>query len=106
FTEINWNHLQLASPAMPSNKSPQVISAEAGRRFYETLGCVACHSTDGSTNGRAGPSFKGLFGRQVNFAKGKPEIADSAYIRESILKPEVKIVKGYEKSEVTMPTYE
>lgn len=106
FTEINWNRLQLASPTRRLNNSPQVISAEEGRHFYETLGCVACHSIDGSTNGRAGPSFKGLFGRVQTFARGEPEIADETYIKESILKPQAKIVKGYEKSEVTMPTYE
>ena len=106
FTKIDLNHLQLAPPTMSTNNSPQIISAEAGRHFYETLGCVACHSTDGSTNGRAGPSFKALFGRERTFAKGEPEIADAAYIKESILKPQARIVKGYEKSEVTMPTYE
>ena len=35
-----------------------------------------------------------------------PEIADDAYIKESILKPQARIVRGYEKSEVSMPTYE
>ena len=31
---------------------------------------------------------------------------DGLHQAESILKPQAKIVKGYEKSEVTMPTYE
>jgi cytochrome c2 len=83
-----------------------LVSAEQGRHFYQTLGCAACHSIDGTTAGRAGPSFLGLYGRERDFAKGEPEVADESYIRESILKPQARVVKGYEHSEVSMPTYE
>ncbi len=83
-----------------------MISAEEGRHRYEIAGCIACHSTDGTTTNRAGPTFRGLFGRQRNFAVGEPEIADEAYIKESILRPQAKIVDGYQKSEVLMPSYE
>jgi cytochrome c oxidase subunit 2 len=53
-----------------------------------------------------GPTFLGLYGRQRDFASGEPEIADEIYIKESILKPQARIVRGYEHSEVSMPTYE
>ena len=32
-------------------------------------------------------------------------IADEAYLRESILEPAAKIVSGYERGEVSMPSY-
>ncbi len=80
-------------------------SAEEGRRLYELMGCMACHSTDGTTVGRIGPSWKGLFGKKRDFAKGPSVIADEAYIKESVLEPSAKVVKGFEKSDSGMPTY-
>jgi hypothetical protein len=42
----------------------------------------------------------------VTFAKGLPPlVADEAYLRESILEPAVKIVKGFERGEYGMPSY-
>ncbi len=82
------------------------VTVEEGARLAELLGCVACHSNDGTTVGKVGPSWKGLFGSQPEiFGKGKVT-ADEAYLRESIKDPIAKIVKGYEKSDAGMPSYE
>lgn len=82
------------------------VTVEEGARLSELLGCVACHSNDGTTVGKVGPSWKGLFGSQPEiFGKGKVT-ADEAYLRESIKDPIAKIVKGYEKSDAGMPSYE
>jgi mono/diheme cytochrome c family protein len=80
-------------------------SADEGKRLYEFLGCAACHSTDGSLIGHVGPSWKGLYGNKREFADGTHCVADEAYIRESILDPSAKVVKGFEKSESGMPNY-
>ncbi|HEY2953542.1 MAG TPA: DUF6797 domain-containing protein, partial [Verrucomicrobiae bacterium] len=45
-------------------------SAEEGKRVAELMGCVACHSNDGTVVGKVGPTWKGLFGSQVVFADG------------------------------------
>lgn len=74
--------------------------AEAGAMIVEINGCYQCHSIDGSVV--VGPSFKNLFGSTRNFADGSSVTADENYIRESILEPGVKIVKGYDPA---MPTY-
>ena len=68
--------------------------AEHGAKLYAKSGCETCHSTDGSI--KQAPSFKGLFGRKEVFNDGS-EIAavDENYIRESILNPGAKIVKGF-----------
>ncbi|HEU5361658.1 MAG TPA: cytochrome c, partial [Candidatus Deferrimicrobiaceae bacterium] len=42
-----------------------------------------------------GPSFRGLFGRQVELGGGGKANADEAYLRESINQPKAKVVKGY-----------
>jgi glucose/arabinose dehydrogenase/cytochrome c2 len=85
---------------------PAPVSAGEGKRLAELLGCAACHSADGSTLGKVGPSWKGLFGSEVAFAGGGKGVADEAYLRESIKTPSAKIVRGYEKSDVGMPVYE
>jgi len=59
-------------------------------------GCVACHSLDGSTI--VGPSFKGVFGEEVIVeTKGQEQqvVVNEAYIQESILTPNAKVVKGF-----------
>ena len=82
------------------------VTAQEGKRLAELLGCAACHSTDGSLLGKVGPTWKGLFGSEQMFSDGSKGVADEAYIRESIKEPAAKIVRGYEHSEVAMPSYE
>ncbi|MHA3772558.1 ThuA domain-containing protein [Verrucomicrobiota bacterium sgz303538] len=79
---------------------------EEGHKLYETMGCIACHSTDGSLAGKVGPTWKGLFGRKRELLDGSVVTADEAYIRESILKPAAKVPKGFEKLDAGMPIYE
>jgi len=67
--------------------------AQRGEKLYSGKGCVACHSTDGST--RVGPSWRGLYGRTEEMDDGQKIVADDNYIRESILNPNAKIVKGF-----------
>ncbi len=64
-----------------------------GEYWYRTQGCKACHSIDGSKI--VGPSYKGLFGSQVQLEDGTTVTADEAYIKESIINPNAKIVKGF-----------
>ena len=67
-----------------------------GEQLYETLGCVSCHSLDGSII--VGPSFKGLYGRKVEVTTNGKEreiVADDAYIRDSVRTPDKDIVKGF-----------
>jgi cytochrome c oxidase subunit 2 len=66
---------------------------QKGKELVETLGCLGCHSVDGSV--RVGPSFKGLFGGQVELEGGGKATADEAYLRESINRPKAKVVKGF-----------
>jgi len=63
-----------------------------GEKLYTELACNTCHIPDGK--GR-GPSYNGVYGSKVKLADGSTVIADDAYIRESILQPNAKIVAGY-----------
>jgi mono/diheme cytochrome c family protein len=54
----------------------------------------------------AGPTWKGLYGQPRTFAnRAAPVVADDSYLRESILAPAQKIVSGYERGDVSMPSY-
>ena len=55
--------------------------------------CTACHAP--TEEKRIGPGMAGLFGSKREFTDGKSLIADENYIRESILNPSARIVKGY-----------
>ena len=78
---------------------------EEGRKVAELMGCIACHSTDGSVIKRVGPSWKGLFGSERRFADGGRGVADADYLRESITEPAERIVRGFERTDSGMPSY-
>ena len=67
---------------------------ELGRKVYELKGCNACHGLDEKP--MLGPSFAALWGAKREFSEGPAlDQANEEYIRESILDPKAKIVKGY-----------
>lgn len=80
-------------------------SVEEGERIYKMMGCMACHAADDSKQPKIGPSWKGLYGSERPIVKQDPVVADEAYLREAILTPATKIVKGFEKVEAGMPQY-
>ena len=65
-------------------------------------GCVGCHSVDGSP--LTGPTWFELFGSNAELADGTTVVADEAFITESIVDPNAKIVAGY-PSPSLMPAY-
>ncbi|SRR5260221_1008635 len=74
--------------------------ASRGDKLFQDLACTNCHKVDGS--GR-GPSLEGLFGTTVETEAGQKITVDDEYLRESILSPQSKIVKGYQP---IMPTFQ
>jgi cytochrome c oxidase subunit 2 len=84
------------------DKPPEGKSlAEVGADLYKKNACNTCHTTDGSP--LVGPSFKGLFGKNESFEDGSSNPIDENYIRQSILQPQAKIVKGFAGK--TMPPF-
>jgi cytochrome c oxidase subunit 2 len=72
----------------------------AGEKLFAEKACNTCHYPDGK--GRA-PSLNGLYGKKVQLADGSTVMADDAYIRESILNPNAKIVARYQ---ALMPAFQ
>lgn len=79
----------------PSPASDQGV----GEQLFLEMGCSACHS---GPEGGTGPSLTGVFGSEVLLDDGSTETADEAYIRESILSPNARIVAGFPE---IMPSY-
>ena len=73
---------------------------ELGAIFFQRYGCSQCHSIDGAAN--TGPTFQGLWGRDEQFTDGTSAPVDENYLRESILYPGKKVVKGYQNK---MPSF-
>jgi cytochrome c oxidase subunit 2 len=73
---------------------------ERGAALFNQLACNSCHLDSGQ--GR-GPSLKDIFGKPVVLADGSTVMVDEAYLRESILNSQAKIVKGFQP---LMPTFQ
>ncbi|MCP4573600.1 MAG: cytochrome c oxidase subunit II [bacterium] len=67
---------------------------EVGELLYTRHGCAACHSVDGTK--LVGPSFKDLYGYEFDTIEGARVLADDAYIRQSILEPNISVIAGYQ----------
>jgi len=74
--------------------------AARGERLFSELACNTCHLSDG--RGR-GPSLQNKFGASEQLASGGTVAVDAAYLRESILSPQAKLVAGYQP---LMPTFQ
>ena len=85
--------------AWMSGGSTGPLSA-TGEKIFSELGCVTCHRMDGQ--GR-GPNLQGVYGRPVDLADGRTVTADENYLRECILDPGAKRVKGFQP---IMPTFQ
>lgn len=68
---------------------PENLVSE-GAKLFVSLGCANCHE-----KGLA-PDLHNVYGGMVKLSDGKEAKADEAYIRESILQPQAKIVAGFE----------
>jgi cytochrome c oxidase subunit 2 len=73
---------------------------EAGARLFQDLACISCHAE--GAQGR-GPVLTNLFEHEVELQGGAKVVADEAYIRESIVNPQAKIVAGFQP---IMPTFQ
>jgi cytochrome c oxidase subunit 2 len=84
-----------------SGNTNSASPAAAGQQLFQTLGCVSCHGANGE--GGRGPTLAGLVGRKTTLVGGQEIVADEAYIRESILNPQAKLVEGFGP---IMPTFQ
>jgi cytochrome c oxidase subunit 2 len=74
--------------------------ANQGEALFTELGCSSCHAEEAQVRA---PSLAGIFGQTQTMESGETVTVDESYLRESILRPQEKIVAGYDP---IMPSYE
>lgn len=74
----------------PSTDDPE---AKKGMVLFVQQGCNACHMNPAS--GKDYPDMRGLYGSKVKLQDGSEVVVDEAYLRESIMDPNKKVVAGY-----------
>ena len=68
-------------------------AVQRGEQVATELGCLACHSKDGTRT--VGPSWLDLFGKEESLDDGTTAVVDEAYLIESIRDPNAQIVATY-----------
>lgn len=99
YAEEQAKAAALAEAASASENTE--VSVDRGKEIVTANACQACHSLDGSA--LVGPTWKGAWGREGELADGTKYVVDEDYVRESILNPQAKIVKGYAPVMVAYP---
>lgn len=71
-----------------------------GERVATRAGCMRCHTVDGTPH--LGPTFYGMYLKRERLQDGSEVVVDEAYITESMMDPNLKMVEGYAP---LMPSY-
>ena len=83
----------IAGQEVASPPTGEMTLADKGKALVQEQGCQGCHSIDGSA--LVGPTWLGIFGREVELEDGSTVAADDTYLRNSILDPNSQIVAGF-----------
>jgi cytochrome c oxidase subunit 2 len=78
--------------------------AERGKKLFQVKACASCHNV-ANDKAMSGPALWKKFGTVEHFADGTEGKIDENYLRESILNPNAKIVKGF-ASPSAMPAFQ
>jgi len=101
--KARWNYApiddQSAETTRAAGERPRFDPDEMERLIVDS-GCVACHSFHGER--LVGPPLDRLGGAPRRFVDGSTATVDEAYVAESILEPNRRIVEGYP---AVMPPY-
>ena len=81
----------------------QLPLAKRGEKLFSLKACASCHSVD-SPAVKVGPSLFKKFGTEETLEGDQKVLVDENYVRESILQPNAKIVKGFPHG--VMPTFQ
>ena len=76
---------------------PIAAAGDKGAALFSSMGCLACHSQP-----RVAPPLASVYNSMVRLDDHRTVWADDAYLHESIVDPNAKVVSGYAKS---MPNY-
>ena len=89
----NWLSTQVTWAEMKAGAKPESPEVARGRQVAEQNGCFACHSLDGSSV--VGPTWQGMWGREVTMSDGTTLTVDEDYVIRSIVNPNEQLVEGF-----------
>jgi len=91
----------LDAPPNPAvaRAEPAGAPRDRGRALFDRLACASCHGAGSSVRA---PRLEGLYGGRVELEGSDSVVADDAYLRESIVAPGRRIVRG---QAALMPSY-
>ncbi len=92
---------QDSAPTAAEAVDPRSSLVEQGKLVAEKYLCMKCHTVDGSQH--IGPTWLDLYRKHERLSDGSTVVADEAYLTESMMDPNAKIVAGYPP---VMPTYQ
>ncbi|MCP4971891.1 MAG: cytochrome c oxidase subunit II [Arcobacter sp.] len=76
--------------------NPKVVVKKTADEILNQLGCIGCHTTDGTPS--VGPSFKDLYNTEVKVTvngETKTVKRDEAYLKRAIEDPNYEVPEGY-----------
>ncbi len=72
--------------------------ATQGRKLFLQQQCITCHNREGNA-----PLLEEIWHKKIPLRNGNTVYVDEAYLRESILNPDAKVVAGFDQE---MPSYD
>ncbi|MCM8540867.1 MAG: c-type cytochrome [Lentisphaeraceae bacterium] len=94
--------IDFSLPAIKIQTQNSVASAEKGFAIAKKFGCITCHAITENEVGKPGPSWIKLAGSTKILSDKSSTVANADYIKESVLAPANKVVKGFQP---LMPSY-
>ncbi len=88
-----WARMQPTFAQTQRPASADGTPAARGAALAQSKGCVACHSSDGSTS--VGPTWKGLYGKTERLDGGANVLVDEAFLRDFIRNPTARSIAGF-----------
>lgn len=85
----------------PGEAGANTNPVDYGKDLFIKKGCLACHTVTGQS--LVGPTLLGVFGKEEEMSDGKKVVVDENYFRESLMQPQIKVVKGFPP---VMPTFQ
>lgn len=102
FADIDFKELFAREQRSGRTVTLIPVSAERGKQIFTRAGCIGCHSEEQRTEGMYGPPLGGIYNTDRELQNGSTVKANDAYLRESMIYPERKVVKGYNSE---MPSF-
>jgi mono/diheme cytochrome c family protein len=95
---MNWEPTALGEITLPKQPTPtpgateQADPVSRGKKVFQDMGCVGCHTIEGVSSGTVGPNLTHIGTVAATRVDG---MSAEDYIRQSVLQPSAHVVEGF-----------